>query len=83
MSAPVTSLAEAKQKADPEVVRRLEQMLEFAKSGELLGFVAFGVHLGGGCSHCQAGDTDFSAILVAFEDWKFWQVWKRTRTDEP
>jgi hypothetical protein len=80
---PVTHLAEAKRKADPEVIEALESLLERARSGDLLGFVAFCFFAEGCTGTAFAGDRDFSAILVAFEDWKFRAVWMRNRTDEP
>jgi hypothetical protein len=70
-------------KPKEEVVELLERMLSYARAGELIGIVAFGVHVGRDTVDGQAGDTDFSSILAAFEDWKFRRCWRRTRTDEP
>ena len=80
---PVTVLSEIKHKPNQDVVDMLERMLEFARSGELLGFVVFGCHVGGDTVECQAGKTNFGEILTCFEDWKFKRAWRRTRTDEP
>lgn len=79
----VAVLGERKRKPDPEVIAQLERMLAYAQSGELLGFVAFSFHAGNAVANAQAGDTDFSAILAAVEDWKFRRAWSRNRTDEP
>jgi hypothetical protein len=70
-------------KPNEEVIGLLERMLSYARAGELIGLVAFGHHTGKETMDAQAGDTDFSAILAAFEDWKFRRVWRRNRTDEP
>ena len=70
VSSPVTHLADAKRKPDPEVVEALEGLLERARNGEMLGFVAFGVHVENVCSCHDVGDTDMGATLVAFESWK-------------
>lgn len=68
---PVTHLADAKRKPDPEVIEALERLLERARSGELIGFVQFSFLTENGCAHHEYGDSDFSAILVAFESWKY------------
>lgn len=83
----VTYIVPVPPQVDEELVTLLKNMLSYAEAGELIGIVAFCQHTGQEIAHASSpivlGNVDFAKVLVAFEDWKFKQLWRRNRTDEP
>lgn len=65
----VHDLREAERKPDPGLVRRLEELLEQAKTGELVGF-AIATHLRGDATstaYVVSGGGNLAYLLVALE----------------
>ncbi len=77
------SVVELKRPPNPAVVENLQDLLELARAGQIKGVVVFADFGAGVCAAGHAGENDFSAILAAFEDWKFRRAWERNRTDKP
>jgi len=59
-----------KPEVDAEAVRALEEWLEQAKRGEIIGVVMFGSRPSDGTIHRWAGELQFSRALLVFEQWK-------------
>lgn len=73
MKRDVVSLSEVKRAPNEKVIKTLSTVLEQAMSGELQGVVVL-CNLGDACASWSAGDTSFTDLLAAFEDWKFQQL---------
>lgn len=79
MSDAAAKLTPIRPGADPNVVRALEEWLEDAKRGELVGVVLLGVRNHSGANqHGWAGDMNLSDALLVFEQFKLRQLLERT-----
>lgn len=72
----IKHLADVKSIPNDRIVKALETILERAKTGELRGFVCL-LNLGNGVSSVAVGESGFTDVLAAFEDWKFTELFNR------
>ena len=77
---PTYKLTELKKHVDQTVVQRVEELLEKAKSGEIIGFVALLSVQGEGYSSGFAGEFNAGSIIMAFEIWK--HEWIKGKAEE-
>jgi hypothetical protein len=74
-----TNLRALKPTVDDAAVKALEEWLEQAKRGEIIGVVMFGSRPGDGTIHRWAGELQFSRALLCFEQWKINHLLEQTQ----
>ena len=72
----MTKPVELKRQPSVHLIRKLEQALSQAKAGELVGAVLLLSH-GNSTSCVYAGHYNMGSFMLAFEDWKFQQMFLR------
>ena len=78
MDSPVKTLSEVRNIPNARVVEALEALLERAKKGEVRGLVAL-VNVAPCVTFYAAGESTFTDVIAAFEDWKFCELVDRNR----
>jgi hypothetical protein len=61
---------------NPRIIQCLEVILERAKAGDLRGVVML-LNYGTGINSAAVGETTFTDVIAAFEDWKFQELFSR------
>ncbi len=78
----VTNLKKAEPKVNQATVELMNSIMEKVLTGEVTGVVMFMTATGSEIWEAKAGDISFSEVVLAYENWKFRELFAQNTADK-